>query len=205
MSYSQESPQPSKSDRINPELQYDDAGNPFICDTNGTWVPCSGFALVGNLSLTSGFRLSIYHAGLCLAPLSGLVAQPKVPLLVLMLTTAVQLNLLSHIPHEISLILQVFLFQRGELRAMWNILFSHLRIVQVHDTTASTIWKTWQHIRHIVISPVRSTHLVCSRQRQQSRRCGDVVARPRHHHHCRHLARSLHPPSVRPIHFDILR
>ena len=49
MSDSQGLPQPSQSDGINPELQYDDAGNAFVCDANSIWVLYSSFALVSNL------------------------------------------------------------------------------------------------------------------------------------------------------------
>ena len=47
MSYSQESLPLSKADGISLELQYDDAGNAFVCDANGIWVLHCGFALVG--------------------------------------------------------------------------------------------------------------------------------------------------------------
>ena len=155
MTYSQELSQPSKSAWIGPELQYNNPGNLFVCDANSTWVLYSGFALVSNFLFPSGFRWSIYHASLCLAPLSSLVAQLKVPLLILMptiglvtyhlaswryvhqsahklfwrlfstgshmtlLTMAVPLNLLSHILHGTSLMLQAFLFQRGKMRILW--------------------------------------------------------------------------------------
>ena len=46
MSYCQESLPPLKADGISPELQYDDAGNAFVCDANSIWVPYCSFALV---------------------------------------------------------------------------------------------------------------------------------------------------------------
>ncbi|KIK76468.1 hypothetical protein PAXRUDRAFT_18188 [Paxillus rubicundulus Ve08.2h10] len=43
MSNSQEPNQPTISDGINANLHYDDAGNPFIRDANGVWIPHCGF------------------------------------------------------------------------------------------------------------------------------------------------------------------
>ncbi|KIK77069.1 hypothetical protein PAXRUDRAFT_167937 [Paxillus rubicundulus Ve08.2h10] len=63
MSNSQEPNQPTISDGINADLHYDDAGNPFICDANGIWIPHCGF--ISCLSHASRQPSNTVQGGTC--------------------------------------------------------------------------------------------------------------------------------------------
>ena len=89
---------------------------PILCEFHTEYsIPCTVCAPSDIAACL--FRLSLVQT---LGPGQHLLHSRTLP------SIAAQLNLLSHIPHGISLTLQAFLFRRDKVRIMWNILFSHL-------------------------------------------------------------------------------
>ena len=50
---------PTLSDGMHDHLRYDDAGNPFMHDANGAWIPHPGYVKVSPIPMRSDIQQSL--------------------------------------------------------------------------------------------------------------------------------------------------